>query len=79
MTLFEKEKTLGGLAHGFTRPGWDWHLESAYHHLFTNDKAILGLIKELGLADKLIVKRPITANYIPPLSLRGVFDEAISC
>ena len=66
VTLFEKEKTLGGLAHGFTRPGWDWHLESAYHHLFTNDKAILDLIKELGITDKLIVKRPITANYIPP-------------
>ncbi|MEK9143505.1 MAG: FAD-dependent oxidoreductase [Patescibacteria group bacterium] len=66
ITIFEKEKELGGLAHGYRRPGWDWHLESAYHHLFTNDKAILGLIKELGLADKLIVKRPITANYIPP-------------
>lgn len=64
VTLFEKEKYLGGLAHGFTRPGWDWHLESAYHHLFTNDTAILSLIKELGLAHKLMIHRPITANYV---------------
>ena len=62
ITLFEKEKTLGGLAHGFKLPDWDWHLESAYHHLFTNDTTILGLIKELGLSDKLIIKRPITAT-----------------
>lgn len=62
ITLFEKEKYLGGLAHGFTRPGWDWHLESAYHHLFTNDFAILSLIKELGLSDKLLIKRPVTAT-----------------
>jgi len=62
VTVFEKEKTLGGLAHGFKLPDWDWHLESAYHHLFTNDTTILGLIKELGLSDKLIIKRPITAT-----------------
>lgn len=64
ITLFEKDKFLGGLAHGFKQPRWDWHLESAYHHLFTNDTAIINLIKELGLSDKLIIKRPITANYV---------------
>ncbi len=62
VTVFEKEKTLGGLAHGFKLPDWDWHLESAYHHLFTNDTAILGLIKKLGLSDKLIITRPVTAT-----------------
>lgn len=63
VTIFEKEKTLGGLAGGFKKKGWQWHLESAYHHLFTNDDAILSLMKELGLEDKLILKRPVTANY----------------
>jgi len=62
VTVFEKEKYLGGLAHGFKRPGWRWHVESAYHHLFTNDTAIINLIKELKLTDKLIIKRPITAT-----------------
>lgn len=63
VTVYEKEKTLGGLAYGFKQHSWDWHLEGGYHHWFTNDEAILSLIKELGLNDKLIVKRPITANY----------------
>ncbi len=64
VTLFEKELYLGGLAHGFKQKNWNWHLEGAYHHLFTNDHAIINLIKELGLEGKLIIKRPITASYI---------------
>jgi len=63
VVLFEKEETLGGLAHGFKRPNWEWHLEAAYHHLFANDTAILALIRELGLTDSLIPQRPITAVY----------------
>ena len=64
VTIFEKDSILGGLAHGFREKGWDWSLEKAYHHLFTNDDAIISLIKELNLEDKLIIKRPITANYV---------------
>ncbi len=60
--LFEKETVLGGLAYGFKEPSWKWHLEYTYHHWFTNDQAILSLINELGLGDKLIIKRPITAT-----------------
>lgn len=60
--LFEKEPYLGGLAHGFKSPGWDWYIESAYHHLFTNDTDILTLAKELGLSDALIRTRPVTAS-----------------
>lgn len=62
VTIFEKEKTLGGLAYGFKKKSWDWHLEGAYHHLFTNDSHILNLCRELGLSDKLIIKRPITST-----------------
>lgn len=65
VTIFEKDSVLGGLAHGFKGKGWDWSLEKAYHHLFTNDNAIISLIKVLGLEDKLIIKRPITANLVP--------------
>lgn len=62
VVVFEKETYLGGLAYGFRKPNWHWHMEAAYHHLFTNDDAIIGLIKDLGIHNKLIVKRPITAT-----------------
>jgi protoporphyrinogen oxidase len=62
VVLFEKEPTLGGLAIGFKKKHWDWYLEAAYHHLFTNDDSIISLVYELGLKDQLIIKRPITAT-----------------
>lgn len=62
VTLFEAGKTLGGLAYGFKKPNWDWYLEYAYHHWFTNDWAIRHLLDALGLTDKLIIQRPITAS-----------------
>ena len=65
VTIFESGPILGGLAYGFRQPTWDWSLEYAYHHWFTNDYAIINLVKELGLEDKLIITRPITANYVP--------------
>ncbi len=52
VTVFEAGPVLGGLAAGFKgRPTWDWPLEHFYHHLFTNDDAIIGLTAELGLSD----------------------------
>lgn len=63
VTVFEKEKHLSGLAYGFRQSNWDWYVEGGYHHWFTNDNAMFGLIKELGLSKKIIIKRPITANY----------------
>jgi len=62
--LFERDKELGGLANGWKEKGWDWSLEKSYHHLFTNDYAIIALMNELGIKDKLIRKRPITANLV---------------
>ncbi|MBX3015486.1 MAG: NAD(P)/FAD-dependent oxidoreductase [Caldilineaceae bacterium] len=64
VTIYEANEQLGGLAAGFKgRPTWDWPLEYFYHHLFTNDDAILGLTRELGLADLLEVHRPTTVIY----------------
>ncbi len=62
VTIFERESYLGGLAYGFREPQWRWFIEAAYHHLFTNDSAIIKLIGELGIGDSLIVKRPMTAS-----------------
>lgn len=51
VTIFEKEKELGGLAGGF-RLGRTY-LEKTYHHIFKKDKYIIDLITELGLWEKL--------------------------
>lgn len=52
ITLIESSDRLGGLAAGFPLLGTS--LEKTYHHLFLTDTAILGLVKELGLQDKLM-------------------------
>jgi protoporphyrinogen oxidase len=52
VTLVEKSGQLGGLAGGFPLGGTS--LEKTYHHLFLTDTSILNLVKELGLADKLV-------------------------
>lgn len=62
VTLFEKEDVLGGLAHGFRQPEWDWHVEYAYHHFFTNDTALISIARELGLSNNLLTLRPVTAT-----------------
>jgi protoporphyrinogen oxidase len=64
VTLFEAGQELGGLAAGFKDENWSWTLEKFYHHWFEGDQAMLGLIKELGHADKLIFPRPKTSFWI---------------
>jgi protoporphyrinogen oxidase len=58
ITIFEKESSPGGLAIGFKNPKWDWTLEKAYHHFFTNDYSILNLARELN--HKVITVKPST-------------------
>ncbi|HEY5043528.1 MAG TPA: NAD(P)/FAD-dependent oxidoreductase [Verrucomicrobiae bacterium] len=52
VTLVESSAQLGGLASGFPLGGTS--LEKTYHHLFLTDTAMLDLVNELGLDDKLI-------------------------
>ena len=61
VTLLEGDSQTGGLATGFRDEGWEWPLEKFYHHLFTSDKAIIGLVEEIGLRDKLFFPRPTTS------------------
>jgi protoporphyrinogen oxidase len=63
VTVFEGAPEVGGLASGFKAPHWDWTLEKFYHHWFQSDKAILGLIKELGWSDQVLFPRPYTVIY----------------
>jgi len=74
VTVFEKEKILGGLAAGFKKENWQWPLENFYHHFFPSDKETIKLLKELNLA--YFFSRPKTSIY-----QRGQidqFDSAIS-
>lgn len=65
LTVYEGNPYLGGLAAGFKgRSSWEWPLEHFYHHLFTNDDAIIGLTRELGLSHLLEIHSPITAFHI---------------
>ncbi|MEK6753086.1 MAG: NAD(P)/FAD-dependent oxidoreductase, partial [Chloroflexota bacterium] len=41
-------------------PHWDWSVEKFYHHWFQSDSEMLGLIRELGLEDKVRFPRPLT-------------------
>ncbi len=59
--IFEKEKTLGGLASGFKRKGWIWPLEKTIHHIFSNDREILNFSKEIGF-NKFFFKSPLTGS-----------------
>src|SRR3989344_3674994 len=51
VTLFEKEKVLGGLAVGFKSKGWDWYLERAYHHLLDSEDDILDFAQDVVFKD----------------------------
>jgi protoporphyrinogen oxidase len=61
VTLFESNDYSGGLAAGFRDENWQWPLERFYHHLFRQDKEIIGLVNELGMEDDLFWPRPITS------------------
>jgi protoporphyrinogen oxidase len=62
VTIIEKENELGGLARSFD-VGSGVQLERFYHHWFTNDKHIVGLISELGLSKNIIWNETNTGMY----------------
>lgn len=61
--VYESADYVGGLASGFKEPGWDWWVEKYYHHWFSTDRHILGLIAELGWSDQVLFPRPYTVLY----------------
>jgi len=60
VTIYESADYVGGLASGFKEPYWNWSVEKFYHHWFQSDSEMLGLIKELGWADRVLFPRPYT-------------------
>lgn len=61
VTILEGSHELGGLAASISVQGTP--LERYYHHLFASDRAMIDLIGELGLADKLVFHTPTTGIY----------------
>ena len=61
VAVYERAPFLGGLASTFEVGGG--RLERFYHHLFLSDKVIIGLLEELGLADRLIWKDSTVGFY----------------
>lgn len=63
VTVFEAAPEVGGLAAGFKEDHWDWWLEKFYHHWFSTDHDVLNLIEEIGYADKVIFRDPVTSLW----------------
>jgi protoporphyrinogen oxidase len=63
VTLIEREPLPGGLAAGFEIEPGMW-LEKFYHHLFRSDTRAIAMIEELGLADHLEWRAPVTATLV---------------
>ncbi|HMK08088.1 MAG TPA: NAD(P)/FAD-dependent oxidoreductase [Anaerolineales bacterium] len=63
VVVFEADDHVGGLAAGFREANWEWSVERYYHHWFASDRAILGLIDELGWRDRVLFPWPATAVF----------------
>ncbi len=61
--IIEKEGAPGGLAVGVKLRGFKWSIEKHYHHLFTNDFAIINLIKDIGMDKDLIFPPSLTSLF----------------
>ncbi|MCB0114688.1 MAG: FAD-dependent oxidoreductase [Caldilineaceae bacterium] len=62
--VYEAGNEVGGLAAGFRgRAEWSWPLEKFYHHLFSNDDAILGLTRDLNAESLLAFHHPTTVMH----------------
>jgi protoporphyrinogen oxidase len=60
-TVYERDDAVGGLAGSFKVDGTE--LEKFYHHWFTSDEHVMGLVTELGLADRLVRHGSRTGMY----------------
>ena len=61
VTVLESESEIGGLASAFDVQGE--RLDRFYHHWFTNDMEVMGLIDELGLNHKVEISPTNTGIY----------------
>jgi len=63
VTVFEADTHVGGLAGSFDPGGGADPLDRFYHHWFTSDHDVMGLIDELGLSDQVSIEPSLTGVY----------------
>ena len=63
VTIYEAQSQVGGLAGGFRDERWEWPLDRFYHHWFASDSDLIGLVKELGVEERLFFPWPTTSVY----------------
>lgn len=61
VTVLEAEGTVGGLAGAFETSGEK--LDRFYHHWFTNDLEVMGLIDDLGMSDQVVTNPTNTGVF----------------
>ncbi|MBB4196796.1 amine oxidase [Rhodoblastus sphagnicola] len=61
VAILEQAEEIGGLAAAFNVGGS--RLDRFYHHWFTNDREVMGLIDELGLSDQVRINPTNTGVY----------------
>jgi protoporphyrinogen oxidase len=61
VTVLEAESSLGGLAGSFSVDGQP--LEKFYHHWLDHDPSVSGLIRELGLEDRIVIRPSRSGMY----------------
>jgi len=62
ITIFEKDKEIGGLLSSYHRP--EYSIERYYHHFFSGDKHLLRISEDLGLTDDIVWLQGSTGTYI---------------
>lgn len=61
VTVLEADHTVGGLAGAFETNGE--RLDRFYHHWFTNDLEVMGLIEDLGMSDQVVTNPTNTGVF----------------
>jgi protoporphyrinogen oxidase len=63
VSVYEAARQAGGLASGFRDERWNWPLERFYHHIFTTDHDIINLVNEIGFADRMFFRGPVSGQW----------------
>ena len=62
VTVLEAEAFPGGLAGSFPTEGEP--LDKFYHHWFTSDQDVMGLVREMGLGNQITIQPTLTGVYL---------------
>jgi protoporphyrinogen oxidase len=70
VSVLEADSHVGGLAGSFAPAGGGEALDRFYHHWFTSDRDIMGLVTELGLQDQVTREPSLTGVYFNGATFR---------